>query len=405
MKLCGLCDLILILVGGMAIDYNLRLRGLKLYDDNTIPDYDFYSPKNAEDAYQLASELCNDKFAEVDVISAIHVTTMKVRVGGHVVADITYVPETLFEKIRTQTYKNMRIIFPYYTEMDQMRSLSCPYENPPHEVITDRWHKDVKRFNTLATAYPFDRDPEMTPDVKISLHTVQIPDPVYKKKGVVNGWAALAYYQQKYSVENPRLRLSYDSKKKTAEIPTKYITIMTQEWQSWLSAKKDKTTKFYNSSFAYFRRAATPILELYDTWGEQITVSGDDTEIASVCSVFYYFLYRYLFSTDKEDKKIALIGLRSTSDLFELGYVEKLDVDVYGDEIWNKSTLYNVANHMHPSQARTWKPPNQPFPQTDCTVKKTFDAKQSPLFELDESECEPWNDIVERKLLMIECNQ
>ena len=43
----------LIIVGGMAIDLSLRLKGSKLYEDDVLPDYDFYSPQHHVDAYPI----------------------------------------------------------------------------------------------------------------------------------------------------------------------------------------------------------------------------------------------------------------------------------------------------------------------------------------------------------------
>ena len=41
----------LILFGGLAIDYALRLKGDKIYSDTKRPDLDFLSPRNVDDAF------------------------------------------------------------------------------------------------------------------------------------------------------------------------------------------------------------------------------------------------------------------------------------------------------------------------------------------------------------------
>ena len=43
----------LIITGGMAIDYALKLKGDKLYEDNQLPDYDFYTPDVDSDVAEL----------------------------------------------------------------------------------------------------------------------------------------------------------------------------------------------------------------------------------------------------------------------------------------------------------------------------------------------------------------
>src|SRR5688500_11632394 len=63
----------LIIYGGSAIDYALRLKGDKIYDDKTlaVPDLDFYSPTNVEHSYQLADILYAKGFKNVRVIRAM----------------------------------------------------------------------------------------------------------------------------------------------------------------------------------------------------------------------------------------------------------------------------------------------------------------------------------------------
>ena len=46
-----------VLYGGMAIDLALRAKSKKLYDDDVVPDYDFYSPDHYVDAYAIARHL------------------------------------------------------------------------------------------------------------------------------------------------------------------------------------------------------------------------------------------------------------------------------------------------------------------------------------------------------------
>jgi hypothetical protein len=142
-----------ILVGGMAIDFALRLKGDKLYNDNKLPDYDFWSPEFHKDAYDLADILAN-KYDKVSAINAQHISTMRVRVNFVVVADITYCPENLYIKTKTLSYNGIRFIHPHYQMIDQHRALSLPYENPPREtIIGKRWKNDIERFEMLYKYY------------------------------------------------------------------------------------------------------------------------------------------------------------------------------------------------------------------------------------------------------------
>jgi hypothetical protein len=151
-----------ILVGGMALDSALQLKGDKIYDQRvTVPDYDFMNPDSVNISYDLVDVLHKKGFSNVDVVKAVHTTTMRVRVNWYVVADITYIPKDIFDKISTLEFKGMRTIHPAYTMMDQLDSLSRPYVNPPLEVALGRWEKDWKRMKLISKYYSFAIDPEV----------------------------------------------------------------------------------------------------------------------------------------------------------------------------------------------------------------------------------------------------
>lgn len=144
-----------ILVGGMALDSALQLKGSKIYDPKvTIPDYDFMHYDSVNISYDLV-KILQKMFPDsnVDVVRAVHTTTMRVRVNWVVVADMTYLPKEIFDKINTLEFRGMRIIHPGYTMMDQLDALSRPYINPPREVINHRWEKDWKRMKLISKYY------------------------------------------------------------------------------------------------------------------------------------------------------------------------------------------------------------------------------------------------------------
>lgn len=156
----------LILYGGSGMDYALRLKGDRIYPDSSlaIPDLDFYSPTNVEHAYELADILYQAGFENVRAINAMYVRTMRVDVeGGHYIADITFCPKAVFSTLPTLKYNGMKVIHPNFQRIDLHSSLSYPYDNPPKEVIFDRWAKDIKRFNILDKHYPVEVDRAVDP--------------------------------------------------------------------------------------------------------------------------------------------------------------------------------------------------------------------------------------------------
>lgn len=150
----------LILYGGLAIDYTLRLKGGHIYPEGERPDYDMLSPNNVEHAYELADILTGMGFPAVQAIPALHVQTMKVRVNIVVVADISFVPEGLFKALPSVEYSDgppIRVIHPHWQFMDQHLAFCFPFRDPPREPVFHRFKKDLKRFNMLQSKYPLPR--------------------------------------------------------------------------------------------------------------------------------------------------------------------------------------------------------------------------------------------------------
>jgi hypothetical protein len=143
----------LILVGGMAIDMAMRSQNSKLYKDNKLPDYDFYSTEHHKDAYRLGSILAKD-FKGVSIINAFHASTMKIRVNFQEAADISYIPPSVFKLIPTINFQGFTVVHPHFQMIDQHRALSLPYEKPPTETVFGRWKKDIVRYDLLSESFP-----------------------------------------------------------------------------------------------------------------------------------------------------------------------------------------------------------------------------------------------------------
>ena len=147
-----------ILTGGMSINYALKNKGVVLYKTLDI-DYDFYSPSFALDAYTITDELLPmDEPKATHCIVALHKSTMRVRYRFRVVADVTYIPENLYNKIPTLKYNGIRFVHPCYQIIDQHLSLGRPYEGLVHMNIHSRWEKDIKRFMLLSHYYDIPKE-------------------------------------------------------------------------------------------------------------------------------------------------------------------------------------------------------------------------------------------------------
>lgn len=381
----------LIVAGGMSIDCALRLKGLKLYPDDALPDYDFFSPNHAANSYEVAQILCENGFTEVDVINATHVTTMRVRVCGVFVADITYIPNDVFKDIMTLEYKGMRVLHPYYIIMDQYDSLSNPYKNAPREVINQRWKKDVVRLELLQNNYKF-------PDAKIVFKTskINIPQEILDKPcgGILVGWVALAYYNSKH----PALEKKYQTKWSNINctIPVNYITIMTDDYKSFIPLKSSKPLKhkikYMNMMVSMPRHVEIDNLHILDTKGYKPTVlSNQDPYIGSLTIIMWYLINRWLYY-GKEP--VILAGINNTIELMNTGDY-KLDIITYGAYNWNEQFVYYIRNFFGNERD---KKPMMIKKLEDCKMPENlkdykFNYQNSDYFQIDGSETTEFEEV------------
>jgi len=183
----------LIIYGGTAIDYALRLQGDKIYPDDLFPDLDFYSPDNIKHSYELADILYKAGFENTRAVNAAHMKTIRIDLGGnHFIADISYQPTQVFAAIPYLEYDHMRIVHPLFQRVDVHSALSFPYDGAPREVIFARWSKDVKRFNMLDKYYPVEARPAPPAPPVITF-------PLERRKNVFTGLCAYAFMYHWFS--------------------------------------------------------------------------------------------------------------------------------------------------------------------------------------------------------------
>jgi hypothetical protein len=155
----------LVLYGGLGLDYSLRMRGSRIYPDGERPDYDALSPRNVDDAYELADILHDLGFPRARAIPALHIQTMRVQVDFTVVADLSFAPEAVVAAMPTLDFESegsgppVRVIHPYWQYMDQHLAFCFPFRDPPREPVFHRFRKDVVRFNLLHEKYPLPAPP------------------------------------------------------------------------------------------------------------------------------------------------------------------------------------------------------------------------------------------------------
>lgn len=183
----------LMLYGGMAIDCSLKAAGAAgIYPDDARPDYDVRSADSVRDAYDLVDILVAKGFERVGAIRAIHAQTMRVRVNFVAVADISFTPREVLDKIPTLEYDGLRVTHPHWQRLDQHLAFCFPFANPPMEDLHHRFPKDLKRFNLLAAAYPL---PEATAP-RSRRAAQRRPIRLHAESSAVHGFAAFELAQR-----------------------------------------------------------------------------------------------------------------------------------------------------------------------------------------------------------------
>jgi hypothetical protein len=190
----------LILFGGLAIDYALRLKGSSLYPDDERPDFDVLSPRSVDDAYDLADILRAAGFEGVGAVRGVHVQTMRVSTNLVWVADIGYAPRDVFDRIPTLELRGVRLVHPTYQRMDMHLAFCFPFSGPPREDVFHRWAKDLDRFNRFGQYYPIQ---PAAPDTDRKTVRVRAETPVVCEAGhaaelllALHGFAAYAVLRE-----------------------------------------------------------------------------------------------------------------------------------------------------------------------------------------------------------------
>jgi len=240
-----------ILYGGMSIDFALKAAGKPgIYSDSTIPDYDFMSPNMYKDSIELADIMHKDEFPNVSSINAMHVTSRRVRINYVPVADITYIPQSLYDKVPTLKYNGLRVVHPDFQRIDMHRALSYPFEGAPMEVIQFRTRKDIQRFKLLNDAYPI----TLSRCKKFTAKPIEVKWEMFEN-AVIGDTAAYAFMRSALVNVSTTLKLNTPTLKDTfdpeLEITPKHIRFKSLENRcciitELLENKKLPNAKFFN---------------------------------------------------------------------------------------------------------------------------------------------------------------
>lgn len=136
--------------GGAAINAHLS-PATKFYDPALyLPDYDFMTPDPLQDCVDLITAFQREGFEEVEAKLGIHEGTYKIFVNYRPAADITYMPESLYNATVADSpvIGGIRYASPDFLRMNMYLELSRPAGN------VSRWEKVYERLLLLNNEKP-----------------------------------------------------------------------------------------------------------------------------------------------------------------------------------------------------------------------------------------------------------
>jgi hypothetical protein len=410
----------LILSGGMAIDFALRLKGDFIYSDDQIPDYDFYSPNHYSDAYELSTMLCEGGFENVHCINGFHITTMKVRIDFEDVADITYCPPNVFSRVPVMHYDKLKIVHPHWQMIDQHRALSLPFENPGREVIFDRWEKDMVRYDKLYSYYPVvpeasdqdsiisenlskpirtykrtsDRE-RMSAELEIPMQTVRVPLSLLSGS-CISGWGAV-----EYKLDNDHIILS---------IPVgENISVATYDYKGFIEKHNLEIIEYQSEYFGKLPRkvvCSTPVkdmfgrnkkIDVFDIFGMLLSAKRISKEHdVWVCNLQWVMLYLLIRIFSSDSKKIVFTA---EEQYVKCKYLviggEPPSIEVYGKHNFSLSTLVSIRKDkekIYRIKSKQIQPSNFYLSPLNCNINKSFDYESSEYFTTDARKLNGFNE-------------
>jgi hypothetical protein len=220
------------------------------YTEDELPDIDFYSPEPLKDVVELSNILHAAGFKKVNGKQAIHAETYKVFANESNVADISYVPRNIYNKIPFIEIDGINYVHPSFMYIDLYRMLTDPH------FSSFRWGKTPRRLYKLQKHYPFNKtskplnnayDVPKDKQEKIKKINKLLIDYISNKENfIIVGQYAYNYYLEQSGISKENKMFKPISIPFMQLISTNYI-LDTIDLIKYLESKLDKITfrEFY----------------------------------------------------------------------------------------------------------------------------------------------------------------
>lgn len=122
----------------------------KFYDDDDVEkwDIDFYSPDPIADGIEITERLYKKGYKYIVAGEALHEETYKIHAEMIDVADITYMPSNIYNRVQFVAIENMCLTHPHFMMIDYFRVITDPLTS------YFRLEKTMGRLKLLAESYP-----------------------------------------------------------------------------------------------------------------------------------------------------------------------------------------------------------------------------------------------------------
>jgi hypothetical protein len=394
----------LLCYGGIALN-NILPKSDQFYNkDIELPDYDFYSVDAMQDAKELSDIYYSKGYTEVEAKAGAHVGTYKVYVNFMPVADITMLPEILFNNLY-KTSINIEGI--HYVPVNFLRmSIYNELCNPDGDV--SRFEKIYKRLLLLNKHYPFKvsgnckkieykRKMENRQHVNLIYNTIL--KVFLKNQLIFFGGHALTIYA--HYIRSKRIRNQFKLNEPDFDVfannPIDIINQLNDEFH-----KLNLNLKFHvkkHEGVGELLKTNYELMVGQDTVGfiysptgchsyNTISIKGTKINIASIDTMlFMYFMFYYVHKPYYEPNRILcmaklLFSVQVENKYSQTGILTRFPLTCYGyqpqlEEIKSKKAqMYNKLKHDKTSKEYQeyffkYVPNNKNEPKTSTYTSNT----------------------------------
>ncbi len=207
--------------GGTAIN-NILPKSEQFYDKQIeLPDYDFFSKTPLKHVKELADIYFQLGYEEVEAKAGIHAGTFKLFVNFLPIADISYFPEKLFEKVwkEKKTINKISYLPPNFLRLLMYLELSRPKGH------IQRWEKVLKRLTKLNRVYPIKTNKcDIFKKNKVHSSDYDELNEIVKNTIIYNGGVFFGSYANK-----EYLKINKKLKKKYSIFKVRYFDVLAEE--------------------------------------------------------------------------------------------------------------------------------------------------------------------------------